>query len=444
MEPGAPKPCYKPCHKSCQSRLARRAASLVLLAALLFAFAPAAQAIDARAFGYKRFEAIGTLPLLVIWIRQHDNTPQAELARRKQYYEETIFGRPDRFSGYPEQFRQLEPSVADFYRDASGGRFAWRRAGFVGPLDAPVDDAKDPRALARLGITTAATSGHFNFAAFDTNHDGKITDKELHVLVIASRPEGQTHAGNKVEIPGQNIVFEGRDSVVGEGGSFGTNNHELMHQLGAADLYGPWGGCYGVNGGLTVMAGTGGGGVDSERIFGLDAWHKILFGWTEPRLVPIGRAGSAQLAAYHVGRAEPERSRPLVVYDPQKGASEFFVLEYRTPFRLGYDRNVASSGLVIWHILYDAFGRPSRGPSERVDCHGVKVDLYNVYARGAPDWHQGGNKAYTADHGEIAFKWANGNDAGFHVTVASHRPGDQLLDISWATQASMVRAEARP
>jgi M6 family metalloprotease-like protein len=425
-------------------RAARSVATLILSAALLATIAPAAQAIDAKAFGFRRHEATGTLPLLVIWIRQHDDTPKLELARRKQYYEETIFGRPDRFAGYPDALRQLEPSVASFYQDASGGKFAWRRAGFVGPLEGPVSEQKDPRALARLAITAAATDGHFNFAAFDTNHDGKITDKELHILVIVSRPEGQAHAGNAIAIPGQNVVFEGRDAVVGEGGSFATSNHELMHQIGAIDLYGPWGGCYYVNRGLTLMSGGAGGGVDSERIFGLDPWHKMLFGWTEPRLVAVGDTGTAQLAAYHLGPSvEPLRSRPLLIFDPRKGASEFFILEYRTPYRLGYDRNVASSGLIIWHIAYEPSGQPSHGPAERPDCHGAFVDLRNVYTRGAPDWQQGGSKAYTAEHGEITLKWANGSDSGVHVTVAPHKPTDPILEISVTAGGAMVHAEVR-
>jgi M6 family metalloprotease-like protein len=421
----------------------RSSVTVALLTAVLAAFAPAAHAIDAGAFGYKRHDATGMLPLLVIWIRQHDDTPKAELERRKQYYEETIFGRPDRFAGYPEALRQLEPSVAAFYQDASGGRFAWRRAGFVGPLEGPVSDQKDARALARLAITTAATQGHFNFAAFDTNRDGKIGEKELHVLVIASRPEAQAHGGNTVAIPGQNVVFEGRDAVVGEGGSFATSNHELMHQLGAIDLYGPWGGCYGVNGGLTVMSGSGGG-VDNERIFGLDPWHKMLFGWTEPRLVMVGQTGTAELAAYHLGpAAEPLRSRPLLIFDPRKGASEFFLLEYRTPYRLGYDRNVASSGLVIWHIGYDASGQVSHGPAERPDCHGAFVDLRNVFTRGAPDWKQGGSKAYTSEQGEIALKWADGRDSGVHVTVSPYKPSDPILQVDVTAPSTMAHAETR-
>ena len=72
------------------------------------------------------------MPLLVIWIRQHDDTPKAELDRRKQYYEETIFGRPDRFAGYPEALRQLAANGAEVLLRVSAYMDPW---GATPPMD---------------------------------------------------------------------------------------------------------------------------------------------------------------------------------------------------------------------------------------------------------------------------------------------------------------------
>jgi M6 family metalloprotease-like protein len=392
-------------------------------------------------------EAAGPRPLLVIWIRQADDTPAAELNRRKQYYEDLIFGGPDRNPGYPEQVRSLEESVAGYYREMSGGKFAWKRAGFVGPLNAPVKDKKNAEEIAKLALTVAANQGHFNFRAFDTNHDGKITDKELAVLVISTAPEGQADhfGGDGFPIPGQGVAFAGKDAVTMEGGNFNGFNHELMHGLGAIDLYGPWsqfldevhGGCYYWNVGVSTMGGgigNGGGAGDNDdlRSIHLDPWHKIMFGWAEPRLVPIGRAGSAQLAAQHVApSAEPERRRPLLIYDPAKGASEFFILEYRTPAGLGYDRNVVTSGLVIWHIAYDRNGKPLEGGHYK-NCSGKPVPVINISTRGAPDWKAGGSKAYAAADGDIKLKWLNGAESGLTVRVAPHKPSDPTIEVSWS------------
>jgi hypothetical protein len=53
-----------------------------------------AAALERGEFGWRRSEAVGSRPLLVIWIRPHDDTPANELERRKQYYEDIIFGTP--------------------------------------------------------------------------------------------------------------------------------------------------------------------------------------------------------------------------------------------------------------------------------------------------------------------------------------------------------------
>src|SRR5580704_11908520 len=75
-----------------------------VLAAMSFAFLPTAQLLadesDLTAFGWRMKEAKGSRPLLVIWVRQPDDTPASEIERRKQYYEELFFGRPTH-SQYP-------------------------------------------------------------------------------------------------------------------------------------------------------------------------------------------------------------------------------------------------------------------------------------------------------------------------------------------------------
>jgi M6 family metalloprotease-like protein len=408
---------------------------------------PSARALDAKSFDFDFRPAVGQRPLIAIWVRPPDETPATEIARRKQYYEDLFFGQPRHASAYPDQVRQLEPSVADFYRQASGGKFSWRRVGFVGPLAAPVT-GKSEFDVARLALAAAASEGRVNFKAFDTKHDGKITADELTILVIMNNGGGGGQAnhflGNRAfKIPGQDVVFAGGDVVANEGSAFAVFSHELFHTLGGIDLYGPWHGCLSVNEGLSLMTSVAFG-IDEERIIDLDAWHKMLVGWIEPRLVPIGTAGKAQLAAQHLPlSSEPERKRPLLIYDPAKGGAEYFLLEYRTPYRLGYDRNVVTSGLVIWHIVNDHIGHAAVR-SERPDCHGAFPSIPSVFARGAPDWKQGGNKAYTSANGEIPLKWMDGKDSGVRVTVMPHKPSDPVIDVSWTTPALPLAAPARP
>jgi M6 family metalloprotease-like protein len=418
------------------------------IAAALFLMAHAADArgLDAASFGWRIKEAKGVRPLLVIWVREPDGTPASELARRKQYYEELLFVRP-KHRDYPDALRLLEPTLVDYYRDQSAGQFTWRRAGFVGPLSAPVK-GKSALEIAHMAVTAAAKDAHFNFRAFDTNRDGKITGEELTLLIISNQPHGQSNhfRGNRaVAIPGQGVTFTGGDGVVGEGTTFGTIAHELFHSLGGIDLYGPWAGCYRLSTGLTLMAAILGSGADDERAVNLDPWHKMLVGWIEPRIIAIGQPGKAELAAQHRPlAAEPLRKRPLLIYDPAKGKSEFFLLEYRTPYRLGYDQAAVTSGLVIWHIGYGANGSPTHLSSERKDCRGAFVQVISVFVRGAPDWQQGLSRAYTSANGDIALKWMNGTDSGVKVRVAPHKPSDPWIEVSWTAPKGSGPASQPP
>ena len=48
---------------------------------------------------------------------------------------------------------------------------------------------------------------------------------------------------------------------------------------------------------------------------------------------------------------------PVLLYDPQRGSSEYFLLEYRTPnpaAGAGYDSQVGPGGLFVWYVQQDA------------------------------------------------------------------------------------------
>jgi hypothetical protein len=194
------------------------AGAVIAIAVTLALGSANAGALEAASFGWRAREARGPRPLLVIWVRQADDTPVGELDRRKQYYEDLVFGHPRNTAAYPDPLRQFESSVVDYFRDVSGGKFSWTRVGLLGPLNAPVAGKTDSE-IARLALAAAAKEGHFDFRKFDTNRDGKITPNELTVLVISKNVGvsggSAVHFGGKgvFKIPGQDVVFAGGDAV---------------------------------------------------------------------------------------------------------------------------------------------------------------------------------------------------------------------------------------
>jgi hypothetical protein len=171
---------------------------------------------------------------------------------------------------------------------------------------------------------------------------------------------------------------------------------------------------------------------DWKESFHPDPWHKMLVGWAEPRLHAVDRAGNVEVAAQHAPLSqEPQRKRPVLPYDARKGPSEYFLLEYRTPNLSGYDRNVAASGLMIWHVLANNRKEVFLIEADRKNCKDQLLKIWSLNVRGAPDWQIGVVRAYTAQQASIALKWMNGDDSGLRIRVEPHRPQDSKIDVTW-------------
>jgi len=143
--------------------------------------------------------------------------------------------------------------------------------------------------------------------------------------------------------------------------SLATLCHEVSHLLGTKDLYGVWNQeC--LNNGLSLMSCT----ItfaDNPAIYHLDPWHKMQLGWTQPRIRSLPAGGIETIPAAQLSGWD----KPLLLYDPNRGTSEFFLLEYRTtqhPAGSGfdYDANAADSGLVIWRVRQEPNHEPSLTP----------------------------------------------------------------------------------
>jgi hypothetical protein len=410
----------------------RAIAAFLLAVASLAAAAPHATALERGMFGWRAAEVSGTRPLLVIWIREPDAVAPEEIAKYRTYFQDTVFGH-----GSTPSRDHFDRSVVSYYREVSNGKFTWSRAGLVGPLNAQIK-GKPAAEIARLAIAAAAAEGGFAFRAFDADHDGRIAPQELGVLVITNvaapgrRWVDFAPADRNIALGAEDVVFAGRVAVIGENDGFATINRQLFRLLApeAVDLDGWPQKCFALNGGRSLMAAANT--ANPALTMHLDAWHKMLVGWTEPRVYAIGKPGTAKLAAQYVAATEADLKRPVLLFDPQKGPREFFLLEYRARSPLGFDQAVVNSGVVVWQVALDGANRPFPVPADRPNCKGETLQVPSLFVRSPRDWTMGGNGAYSAGDGPFSLKWLDGSDTGVRVTAAASNPVQWRTEITWS------------
>lgn len=311
-------------------------------------------------FGYNTMrvngaEAKGQRPLVIILAEAHDKP----LAHDYLYYLNLIFNGPK--------------SVNNYFLDNSKGRFSFKNGGVVGPLKLSEADAALVVEPLLDRIKDLAIQTGFNFAAFETDNNNVVEDKELMLLIISNL--GDTGGANRGSISPRKLSIDGLSmnvsaAAVDHRASFTTFAHELSHSLGTIDIYFKDGAG---NIAATLMGATIFGGFDNMLSFHLDPWHKMVLGWVEPELHDIREGGgTVSLTVPGAGNA----SRPVLLYDSDNGLNEFLLLEYRSrssAHHSSFDADVADSGLVIWHVI----------------PNGIANVIPKVFVLGAPDFERG-------------------------------------------------------
>jgi M6 family metalloprotease-like protein len=302
-------------------------------------------------FGYNNLKVNGVLPLaprpLLVILVNFPNSPP--ITNPPSYYDQLIFNSTQM------------PSMNGYFQAVSNGRFSFSRGGVIGPLSLSAAERNDPGNWPNDGayhsniVYKAMVSGLFDFASYDVNHDGHVTQDELAIIDILNegnyfsvgartagvvKPAGSSvdwGAGRQPNLAGMN--YQTPVIVMVE---------ETEETLGAIDIYGA--DC--LSKGLTPQSCAVNSGPNTTEVYYLDPWHRMQLGWCEPRIFPVGAGGYATLPAAQMGNP----TAPLILYDPSRGTSEFFMLEYRTtnsPNGSGYDANVADNGLVLWRVQQD-------------------------------------------------------------------------------------------
>jgi M6 family metalloprotease-like protein len=383
----------------------------------------AASAVTLDDFGYNRrrvngLEARGSRPLLVILANYAGHARQfptniANLA------DEYVFSLAD------------TQSVSGYFFENSNKRFSWSRAGLIGPVEfssVEAADGNDPRILATV-VLAAMRSGQFDFARYDGNGDGIVTSGELGILIISNKGgDGQWGVMRWANLDGVNAPYDLRAAGVSVAlrvtvsaaehtSSFTTKAHELSHQLGTLDLYGSGG----LNSDLTLMDATIEGRIPDQKTYHLDPWHKLQLGWVEPRILSLRSGGVTLLPAPQKLQADG----PVILYDPERGEGEFFMLEFRTRERPNggvYDTGVAGTGLCVWHIKQDSNKNPVPIPN---------VTGHAVVHRGSPDFDLGGNFVWASGASTPNLAWLDGTQLPSRLMVRPFDLSAGTISVEW-------------
>jgi len=150
---------------------------------------------------------------------------------------------------------------------------------------------------------------------FSVNYDGKLIDRYIIMPEISC-------GGNHIEI--------------------GVFCHEFGHALGLPDLYDTDNSSEGIgNWGLMGGGGWGGNGVSPETPTHMAAWSKVQQGWVTPTVVAVDQTG--------VTINDVETNREIYqLWTNGMPANEYFLVENRQ--LTGFDQNLPTGGLAIWHI----------------------------------------------------------------------------------------------
>jgi M6 family metalloprotease-like protein len=287
----------------------------------------------------------GTREILVILTNFSDVAPNA--AHTVAYFD-------GRF------FNTTPPSVRDYYSEVSYNAFTYVPGAVLGWYPSTYSQSQwsglvssDPRPVVVEAIHDA--DADFNFAPYDTNTDGIVTNDELTIFIIVSGNDGGAFhwwtSGSVITADG--VSVEGEFSATHEERHIGSYCHELGHDLGLPDLYdtdpqSDGTSTTGTSEGIGNYGLMGGG---SWTFSHMTAWSKIQLGWITPTIVTAN-------GLYDVRDAETH-AEAYILMNSTHSTDEYFLVENRRPSNTYYETvgaPVAPSGtypdegIVIYHI----------------------------------------------------------------------------------------------
>lgn len=286
--------------------------------------------------------ATETIPLLVLLLAA---PPDAGLGRTafafpQSYYDSMTFG-------------PAQPNIRSWFREMSGGRFDFSRAGITSVVSVSAAGGNPAFAAALATIDLRA-------AGLDPDGNGIVENNEAAILVYDNYSENLA-ATRPFDIPGipqpggrPSIRVRLNFGLAGHRSAIQNPAHELCHCLGFSwDVYNT--SCFGQ--GYNLMGCTAGN--VPPLLWHIDPWFKLRLGWLRPRVAEISRFPGMAVIDPPQRAALSSYRPPVLLYDRSRGTKEFFTLDYRdsraagSTFAAGspggYDRDVPVPGVKVWY-----------------------------------------------------------------------------------------------
>jgi len=292
----------------------------------------------ATAFGFGSLRALSNyarlqVPLLRIYVN-YLGTP---LGHPVSYYEGMIFG--------PSPPGRNGLTLNGYLAAVSSGLFQLGQSTPpIGPVSVGwTNTGCDTSAVLQNDVAQALAGSGIDVGAYDIDQNGQVTPDELAIMVIGNcglwRNAGASRglacfrpAGSSADLCNERVI-EIEDLF-----DFSTFTHETLHNLRAVDIYN----LSATVNGFSVMGGTILPNVtDGIDTLWPDAWHRMAFGWDEPRVVTFLPWLPAHGSAVTGGDSN---TQTVLLGTP----SSYVLLEDRSAF--DFDASLAANGTSIWQV----------------------------------------------------------------------------------------------
>jgi len=410
-------------------------AMLFLLSAVPFAVSAAEEGFEISEFDYGYWGPKDT-PLLVILVNLDPslNGEDAEtnetmlLHKDHSYWSEMFFGDgPKTLKTYFEiqsggnfRFTPAEESFADPAKKNEVNDGIVEVSVSTSVPSSTKGSTSDPERYAALAATV--TGGYVDFADYDKNKDGRVSEDELVVAFIVAGYEYTRNSTNTPSYNAHKLSFNynfnginvatdyvkcGEMINTGIPLTVGSFCHELGHVLGNGDLYaagatGSWGGANSPAGKVSVMAGNGSAGKNTGEYTGsspsnFDPYHLTVYGLYDYTSVTDG--------TYTLYSRQSGEGTYNIIKVSSPNPMEYYLIENRyfdnSTEHFDSDTNYEGTrGIIIWHVDQGIADAGRAGAGMRINSKGTNPDI-GVAALAAVKTHvsDGGTPHHAATSG---------------------------------------------